>query len=308
MLRALNHRRLAVIAEDLLHGGADLAYRRVGPYGFQDRVHRVFVAGAGFLQLLEPFIHEIVVPVLLQFLEAFELAFGDLGVDAVELHVLLVLGLVDVDVDHVALLLFQLALVAGRGFGDFAHREALFDGRYHAPHLVNLVEILVGLPLELVGQGLDEVGAAERVYGVRYTGLQGCYLLRPDGDAHRFFCRQRERLVERVGVQALGAAEDGRQSLEGGAGDVVVRLLRGQGDACGLGVEAHPPRSLVLRAVFLLEDRGPDAAGGAELADLLEEVYVRVEEEGEARGEVVHVEAGFYTGVDVREAVRQREG
>jgi hypothetical protein len=58
-------------------------------------------------------------------------------------------------------------------------------------------------------------------------------------------------------------------------------------------VEAHPQGSLVSSAVFLFEDRGPDAAGGAELADLLEEVYVRVEEEREARGEVVHVEAGL---------------
>ena len=42
-------------------------------------------------------------------------------------------------------------------------------------------------------------------------------------------------------MQALGAAEDGGQRLVGDADDVVERLLGGQGDAAGLGVEAHRP-------------------------------------------------------------------
>jgi hypothetical protein len=54
--------------------------------------------------------------------------------------------------------------------------------------------------------------------------------------------------------------------------------------------------------------RRPDTARGPELADLLEEIYVRVEEETETRGEVIHVESCFYTGLDVREAVGQGEG
>src|SRR5215213_8808075 len=60
---------------------------------------------------------------------------------------------------------------------------------------------------------------------------------------------------------------------------------------------------LIFGAVLLSQDGGPDAACGPELADLLEEIYVRVEEEAQTRGEVVHVEARFYTGIDVREAV-----
>src|SRR5829696_9376493 len=144
MPTALDYRCFAVVAENLLHRGADLTYRRVSPDGLQDRVHGVLVALAGFLELPKPPLHEVVVAVLLQSLEAFDLASADLGVDTVELHVLLVLGLVDVEVDHVALLLFQLTLVAGGGIGDFAHGEALLYGPDHAPHLVYLLEVVVG--------------------------------------------------------------------------------------------------------------------------------------------------------------------
>ena len=61
-------------------------------------------------------------------------------------------------------------------------------------------------------------------------------------------------------------------------------------------------------AVVLLQPPGPDAASGAELADLLEEVAVGVEEEGEAGGELVDVEAGGAGGLDIGEPVRQGEG
>ena len=50
---------------------------------------------------------------------------------------------------------------------------------------------------------------------------------------------QRERLVVAVGVQRLRAAADGGEALQRDAHDVVERLLRGQRDAAGLGVEAQ---------------------------------------------------------------------
>ena len=52
----------------------------------------------------------------------------------------------------------------------------------------------------------------------------------------------------------------------------------------------------------------PDAARGAELGDLLEEVEVAVEEEREPRREVVDVEAARDRRLDVLDAVGQREG
>src|ERR687897_1307350 len=190
MPEASDHRRLAVVAEDFLHRGADLPYRCVRPHGLEDRVHRILIAPASLLELFEALIHPVVVAALFEGFQAFDLTLRDLGVYAVEFNVLLVLGFVDVDVDHVALILFELALVAGGGLGDLAHREALFYGLDHAPHLVYLLEVVVRLPLQLVGQRLDEVRAAKRVYGVRHPGLQGGYLLGPDGDAHRLLRRE----------------------------------------------------------------------------------------------------------------------
>jgi len=53
---------------------------------------------------------------------------------------------------------------------------------------------------------------------------------------------------------------------------------------------------------------GPDAAGGAVLGDLLEKVIVRVEEEGQPRGEEVHVHAAVDAPAHVFQPVSEREG
>jgi hypothetical protein len=56
-------------------------------------------------------------------------------------------------------------------------------------------------------------------------------------------------------------------------------------------VEAQHHRLRVLGPEALAHDLGPHPPGGAELRDLLEDVVVAVEEEGQARGEVVDLEA-----------------
>ena len=109
-------------------------------------------------------------------------------------------------------------------------------------------------------------------------------------------------------MQALGASHHGGKCLEGHPGDVVLGLLGGEGDTCGLCVETAHERLGVGGAVAVLHPGGPDAAGGPELADLLEEVAVGIEEERKARGEVVHVEPGGDGGLDIGEAVGQSEG
>ena len=63
-----------------------------------------------------------------------------------------------------------------------------------------------------------------------------------------------------------------------------------------------------LRAEGLAQLARPDAPRGAELGDLLEEVDLRVEEEAQARGEVVDVEAAVDGLLDVGQAVLEREG
>ena len=109
----------------------------------------------------------------------------------------------------------------------------------------------------------------------------------------RFLGGQRVRLVERVGVERLRAAEHRGERLQRDAHHVVVGLLRGERHAGGLRVRAELHALGLLRAEALLHEPRPDAARRAELGDLLEEVVVDVEEEAEARRELVDVEAAL---------------
>ena len=122
--------------------------------------------------------------------------------------------------------------------------------------------------------------------------LVGDHLLRAQRDLRRLLAGQRERLVVAVGVQRLGAAADRGEGLQRDAHDVVVRLLRGQRDTGGLGVEAQHRRGLVAGAEALAHDPRPHPPRGAELRDLLEDVVVGVEEEGQARRELVDRQPG----------------
>ncbi len=72
-------------------------------------------------------------------------------------------------------------------------------------------------------------------------------------------------------------------------------------------MKAHPPRARVLRAEALAQLARPDAARRAVLRDLLEEVDLRVEEEAQARREVVDVEAALDRLLDVGQPVLDRE-
>ncbi len=109
-------------------------------------------------------------------------------------------------------------------------------------------------------------------------------------------------------MQRLAAAENGGERLDRRADDVHLRLLRRQRDACRLRVEAHEPGAGVLRPVALPQLARPDAPRRAVLGDLLEEVDVRVEEEGEPRRELVHAEPALHRRLHVGEPVREREG
>src|SRR5690606_2466420 len=92
------------------------------------------------------------------------------------------------------------------------------------------------------------------------------------------------------------------------ADHVVLGLLRDEGDPRGLRVGTEAPGLLLLGAVDVAHPLGPDPAGGAELGDLLEEVVVDVEEEGEAGREVVYIETARDTALDVLETVPEGEG
>src|SRR5690606_5084332 len=183
-----------------------------------------------------------------------------------------------VDADDDALALLDLALLALRAPGDLPLEVAQLDAAHDAADAVHLGEDVLDLALEAVGERLDVVGSGERVDRVGHARLVREDLLGAERDADGLLGGQRERLVHGVGVQRLRAAEHRGERLVGDAHDVVLRLLRDQADAGGLRVRAQAPGLLALRAVDVAHAARPDAAGGAELGDLLEEVVVDVEE------------------------------
>ena len=68
-------------------------------------------------------------------------------------------------------------------------------------------------------------------------------------------------------------------------------------------MEAQQARAVVLRAETVFHQAVPNLAGGAVLADLFEEIVVRVEEEAKARAELVHIKAAAARPLDVLHAV-----
>ncbi len=109
-------------------------------------------------------------------------------------------------------------------------------------------------------------------------------------------------------MQRIGAAEYSRQGLNGRANDVVVGLLGRERDACRLRMAAHHPGAWILSAVALAHELRPQASPGAELGNLLEEVVVYVEEEGQARCELIDLQASLEGSIYIRQAVRNGEG
>ena len=99
----------------------------------------------------------------------------------------------------------------------------------------------------------------------------------------------------------------GGEGLHRDPGQIVERLLWGQRDTRGLGVETHPGRALVLGPVALGHEPVPDATSRAELGDLLEELGVAVEEEAEPRREVIDSQPTSQGVLDVGHPVGDRE-
>ena len=177
-----------------------------------------------------------------------ELAPLGLRVDRLQLDRLLPLGHVLVDADDHPLARLDVLLPLERGVLDLPLHEALLDRVHGAAELVDALDQLPRARLELVGERLDVERAAERIGRRGRARLVREDLLRPERDRRCMLGRQRERLVERVRVQRLRAAGDGRERLDRDAHDVVLGLLRGERRAAGLRVEAQRERLRVRRA------------------------------------------------------------
>ena len=124
------------------------------------------------------------------------------------------------------------------------------------PSAVDLFDQLPRGVGEALRERLDVVRTAERIDHMGDARLLGEDQLRVARDARRELGRQRDRLVERVRVQALRAAEHRGQRLVRGAHDVVVRVLLGERHARRLAVRAQHQRSGLLRT-FAPHDARP---------------------------------------------------
>ena len=122
-----------------------------------------------------------------------------------------------VDADHRLLAGIDARLGLGRGLLDAQLRNAGLDRLGHAAELLDLLDVAPGLARKLLRQPLDIERAAP---GIDDAG-GAAFLLQHDlgvaGDAGGEVGRQRQRLVERVGVQRLGVALRRRHRLDAGA-------------------------------------------------------------------------------------------
>ena len=162
--------------------------------------------------------------------------------------------------------------------------------------------------LDRSGERFDVVGTGQRIDRLRHTGLLRQNLLRAQRHAGGLFAGQRQRLIVAVDVQRLGAAENGGERLQGGAGEVVLGLLRGQRRAGGLSMKAQRLGERFAGAELLPQQARPYPARGTKLGHLLEEVIVRGKKEGEARRCQIHIEARGAQRFQVGAPIGQSEG
>ena len=129
-------------------------------------------------------------------------------------------------------------LGARRGVGDAHLRQARLDRLGHAAMLFAFDDVRPGLARQFGGQGFDVIAAAPGIDDAVGVGLLLQEQLGVARDAGGELGRQPERLVERIGVQALRLTLRGGHRFDAGAGDVVVDILRRQAPAAGLAVRA----------------------------------------------------------------------
>ena len=118
-------------------------------------------------------------------------------------------------------------------------RQKTNQGASRALDPLDLFDVRPRFRREIGSEALDVIGAAPRIDDAGGAGFLLQNNLGVAGDARREIGRQRQRLVERIGVQRLGVALGRRHRLHGGAHHVVEDILCGQRPARGLAMRAQ---------------------------------------------------------------------
>src|SRR5207237_235769 len=234
--------RFLVSAEDLAHHVADLAERRLRPDRVEEERHRVVVRFARLQEAVESGGVLLRVPRSANLAEPGRLGFERRLRDPQDLEIRLFVHDEIVDADDHPLAVLDLPLVSVCGVRNLLLEEPFPDRGVDAAEPLDPVEVPVGLFLEFVREGLEEIGAAEGVDRIRDAALVGQDLLRPEGEARGRFVRDLIRFVVRVRMKGLSSPEDGGEGLDRRPDEVDLRLLGGQADAGGLRVEPEEPR------------------------------------------------------------------
>src|SRR5712692_1723262 len=263
----LSKRGFLIRAEDSPQDVAHFTQRGVLAHALEDIGHQVLVRPGGGSEGFEGCPNPDVVAPFLQLLELLKLMPRHLLIDHQDFDGALFFSDEIVDADDDFLLALDRLLVGVSRLVDFLLWKPSFDGRHHAAHGVNLVEIVVTRLLSLERTLLDKIRPPERINGAGDAAFVGEYLLGAQGQRHSLLGGQGPGLVKRIGVQRLRPAEDCRERLNGGADHVVVRLLGGERAPSRLCVEPADPGAPVLRSEALAHDARPDVARGAELGD-----------------------------------------
>src|SRR5690625_5196051 len=184
----------------------------VGVGRLQEGGHGVLAAHGGLAQRSQRTPGPFGVPLRADPGKTFGLDHLDFGVDRLEGH-FRIGACILVDAHYNPFTAVYLTLLFEGGIAYLPGKVALLDGRLDATQCVNLLEVVEGLPLHLVGEALHEVGACQGIGGIRHSGFIGDDLLCAECQQRRFFARQRQGLVIGVRVQAVGAPKHTSQGL-----------------------------------------------------------------------------------------------
>ena len=238
-----------VAAERLLHRQRDLADGRLGARRFDAEREQIGVAARALGQRVERGLTSPFRRARRAGASSFSICCARTArrVDLEHVDLALDLRRVAVDADHRLLAGVDARLGARGRLLDAPLRQAELDRLGHAAERLDFVDMRARARREVGGQPLDVIGAAPRIDDARRAALLDQEQLGVAGDAGRERRRQRQRLVERVGVQRLGVSLRRRHRLDLGADDVVERVLRGQRPARSLAMGAQRQRLVRLR-------------------------------------------------------------